>query len=47
MDAAHAIGIHQLVLSIDRFRVLCPVRSILDQGGRCVLEVCVGVPRQR
>jgi hypothetical protein len=42
-----AIGIHQVVLSIDRSHVLGAVRSILDQGGWCVLEVCVDVPRQR
>jgi CBS domain-containing protein len=35
------------VLGYDRFRAVAGAQSILDQGGWCVLEVCVDVPTQR
>lgn len=31
----------------DRSLVICAARSILEQGGWCVLERCVDIPRQQ
>jgi CBS domain-containing protein len=35
------------MLGYDRLRAVAGAQSILDQGGWCVLEVCVDVPAQR
>ena len=35
------------MLSYDRFRAVAGAQAILDQGGWCVLDVCVDVPAQR
>src|ERR1022692_2804962 len=35
-----------LVLGYDRFQAVAGAQSILEQGGWCVLEVCVDVPMQ-
>jgi CBS domain-containing protein len=37
---------HGLVLGYDRSRAVAGAQAILDQGGWCVLEVCVDVPAQ-
>ena len=41
-----ASGIHRSVSPHERSRTIAAARSILDQGGWCVLEVCVDVPHQ-
>jgi CBS domain-containing protein len=40
-------GIHQLVHSYDRSRVVAAAQAILDREGWCVFEVCSDIPRQR
>jgi CBS domain-containing protein len=40
-------AIHEPVFRYDRSQVIPAAKSILDQGGWCVVERCVDVPRQR
>jgi len=39
--------IHHGVLPYERSHIVSAAQSILDQGGWCVVEVCMDVPGQR